>query len=57
MLFSLSNIASHVLPAKLALIQVDGAAPLAVVGASVDQELPDIEYLYIVTALLPNKYI
>lgn len=55
--FSLSNIVSNVLPAKLALIPVDGAAALAVVGASVDHELPDIEYLYIVTALLPNRYI
>lgn len=56
-MFSLSNIVSPVLPAKLALIQVDGAALLAVVGASVDHVLPDIEYLYIVTALLPNRYI
>jgi len=56
-LFSLSNIVSPVLPAKLALIQVDGAALLAVVGASVDHVLPDIEYLYIVTELLPNRYI
>ena len=53
--FSLSNIVSPVRPARLALIQVDGAAPLATVGASVDHVLPDTLYLYIVTALLPNK--
>lgn len=55
--FSSSNQVCHNLPAQFALIPVEGAPVLAVVGDIVVHVFADLLYLYIVTAALPSKYI
>ena len=55
--FSSSNPVCHSLPAQFALIPVEVAPVLAIVGAIVVHVFADLLYLYIVTAALPSKYI
>ena len=50
-----AHCASPVFPTQSADIPAIGAPALTVVGETVAQELAEILYLYIVTALFPSK--